>query len=727
MTADGTVPGLRRAKRIAKLFVFVSLTLAALGALSPKLTITSETRQVLGLDSELVRDFDALVSRHGQANYVAIGVLRRDPSGCIGQRPPDGTLLITRALGVAMKNVSGTLPELMLSPNATQPSMASLLAGTEDVLLEHAFSKGLLVADNGCGAALHVALDPLFDPFVVLDQIKRALKQFKHIDDHVIVLAGDVVAENELAHLIVRDLLILVPVAAIVMLSVLSLLLGNFLMAATVTGLSAFSFGMVVTLVLLLGIPISPPMTMLPVLLITVGTLDELHIALSLARSRTRDGAEILGVAVGLRRPILLCFATNLVAFLILSLIDIRAISLLGIVAAIGVCLNVAVTFFLSPFVFFIADKHFGRAFWNISGRAKKVFSPRIIKFVPFFLLGLCALPFLEIEDSWQRNFPTDSSILQQHSFYQTYFAGPEYLVLTVKSDDPQYWHSIENYHRLSHLTEVLVALPNVDRVLAHPGYFAAVRDNARVGDGELNVASAASAFGNRRVYLLAEELLSHDGSTARMKIFLESTTYSDVMGTIDQIASITRGVELDHDLFGKPYMTVLMVQRTVGAQLAAVPIVALAIFIIVFAVFRDAFTALIVTATPLIAATIIFGAMSMISVPVGFASSLAILTTLGVGVNFAIYWACAKDGSAEERVQANRVIWLSALVVATGMLALAGSSAPTTRILGLSIAGATLICGYLASASFVLKRSKVARQATSERNSVNFERHDKS
>ncbi|MCP3977963.1 MAG: MMPL family transporter [bacterium] len=583
-------------------------------------------------------------------------------------------------------------------------------------------ARGLFVSDDGRAAAIVVSLDRRHPREEVFSDLE-AWVEHQRIAGFELGLTGPVAAEVSLGRAVLVDLLRLVPA----MMAVVALLLfvslrcvGGVLVALAEVGLV-----LVWTLGLMghLGMPVTIVTTVLPVVVLAMAVIDEIHLLQRFAVHRRHDrevqGSPMLAAVRDVASPIILTSLTTaagLLSFLAASIAPIRQF---GLFAAIGILFAMGLSFsFVPAAVAALPDRWF-----RVPAHRAGIFRVRRTGKLGALLVGgavvLVVAPGvgrLAVQDSWIDNLDPESRLVRtEHAFNEHLWGTYRYDVVLHGPDT--YFQRAEGLQLLADVERAARSGPFVGGVLSQLSAY----ETAAVLEGEpgsileatpetvWRISGLLHLF-QRRIGL--RQLLRGDGAAARVRIFVNSADFERVRRLETHLArAIPRaigaravGYHFSGDLPASQAAVRSVVSNMTRSITWALPAVAL----ILSVAYRSVPLGLVALAPLGFSLTVLLGTMGYGGVPLGIATSMFCAVAIGVGVDFAVHYLHACEQLREDGVEPTLVassawhrvgpsIQWSALVLTLGPLVLALSGMLPVRSLGLLLSAAIALC-YVAT-----------------------------
>jgi predicted RND superfamily exporter protein len=624
----------------------------------------------------------------------------------------------------------------LLDPPATTPQrLAEVRSDVEAVDVFH----GTLVSYDRKAAAILVgvpgpddsATPGRVDRTALYHRVAAAARRYGTAEDRVSVV-GAPAAEALLGEHILADLVLLVPLALAVIAVILWLACGRAWGVAI--GLAKIGAAQVFTLGLVgwSGQPVYLTTAVIPVLLITVGLSDEVHL---LWRYRHRPPGQPPPTALRqsleeLARPITLTSLTTAIGFLSFLTSSIRPVWNFGLFTAAGVlfCLLWAMT--ATPALIALRPRAIPAASSGRSSpgtsrltRPALALGARPWIALPVLALATAALalgiPRLAVQDGWIDNFAPGSSLRRDSERVDRLFAGTHVLLAVLTFDPPPgeipaipaargpllAGSAVEAVGRFE---KALRARPEVGGVLGlhsqltTTAYLWAERNewNRRIISNPAWIYLHARRIGNVRGQERRRELVDDGFRRTVVTLLLKGANYRQTASLVEAIRRLER-TELAPaharvDLAGDVAVSQAMIPAIVRSQLGSLLLALAGNLAIVALLFRSLRYGLACVAPTAVAVAWTFGLMGWLGMPLGVATSMFCAVTLGIGVDYGIHFLerfrmAERTGAARPdrtaAAEAGPAILIDTLAIALGFGLLGFSQVPTNRWLGLLVA----------------------------------------
>lgn len=573
------------------------------------------------------------------------------------------------------------------------------------------------------------------DRAALYHRVVAAVRPYETASDRVSVV-GAPAAEALLGEHVLADLAVLVPLALLVIATILWLTCGRGW--AVLIGLAKVGAAQVFTLGLIgwSGQPVYLTTAVIPVLLTTIGLSDEIHL---LWRYRHRPSGQppaeaLRSTLAELARPIILTSLTTAIGFLSFLTSAIRPVWSFGLFTGIGALFCLVWALVATPAL--LALRPAAIAAVGPSGPSLRLTRPALaLGMRPRLAIPLLALvtailvlglPRLFVQDGWIDNFARDSALRRASERVDRRFAGTHVLQAVVTFDPPA--------DQVPAIPAARGPLLAGSAIKALGRFEKALRAEAEVG-GVFGLASQLSTtaylwagrheedreivdnpswiylhvrrIGNVRGQERRQELVDDGFRKTVVTLLLKGANYRDTERVIaalrraeqKELAPVHARVELAGDVAVSQAMIPSIVRTQIGSLLLALA----GNLAIVVLLFRSLRLGLACVAPTAIAVAWTFGLMGWLGIPLGVATSIFCAVTLGIGVDYGIHFleqfeaARAAGAGRPDRVaaaEAGPAILVDALAISLGFGLMAVSQVPANRMLGLLVAvGLTSAC----------------------------------
>jgi len=596
---------------------------------------------------------------------------------------------------------------------------------------------GTLVSEDRHAAAIFVGVPGSdsegFDRAAFYHRLVRELEPFQSDMDRVLVV-GAPAAEALLGEHLLEDLAVLMPLAIGLMALLLGWRLGRvwgvILGLAEVGACLVFTFGLMGWL----GFPIYLTTAVLPVVLITIGLADEIHVFYHYQRHlalRPEGGPRTAVVERTMREmlpPVLLTSITTSIGFLSFVLSSIEPIRSFGIFAAVGIlfCLLWTLTVIPAALSRIPTERmaprraRTGSRVWTARALSPLVRTPRwTLTVLAGVTLALgWGLHFLYIQDSWIDGFAPDSTFRQHTERVNEKLFGTHTLLIHLRTaggegevprgDGRQGWLlDPALLNEIGDLEEYLRARPAVGGVLGPYGHLSTVahlwlgRKNGtrRIPDQPERVARVLRFFDVVRGSHRRREVVDDSLRRALVAVFLEDANYLETRQLIRGIRDYEERFDSQQvrlSLAGDVAVSQAMIPAIARSQVLSLLLALIGALVTLCLVFRSLRLGLLALLPVSVSVLWTFGAMGWSDIPLGVATSMFCAISLGVGVDYAIHFIAshrrAREAGFAQPVE--QALSETGPAIVTDMLVIAGSfglllvsQVPANARLGLLVA----------------------------------------
>lgn len=723
--------------------------------------------------------FDAAVRESfGLRDQILVWVETTHPDGIYNTRTlrivEELTVLLSGLDGIGEGNVMSLATEArpridprtlrferLLDPFPTTPERIEWLRKDVEAI---ALLTGTLVSQDARATTLLVGVPPSTcadpagaDRTAFYHAIRAAVAPFESASDRILVV-GAPVAEALLGRHILEDLVVLVPLAVSVIAVVLWIgcrrVWGVALALGEVGACLLFTFGVMGWA----GVPVYLTTAVLPVILVTIGLADEIHIfwhyqrALAAEDAPAHPGALVRALDE-MVRPVTLTSVTTALGFLSFLMAPIAPVQSFGAFAALGIafCWLWSLVAIPAQLALLGPEKlrrpaarreRAGAALARTERLARPLLSrpDRTLwaVLVATVALGVGALG-LRVQDSWIDGFAPASPFRAATERVDAGLYGTHVLIahLSFEGDrpllDPNVLEAIGAFEAACR------ADPRVGGVLGAHSHLATVNylffgqrpGMRRIPDAAPGIALVVEQFDHVRGEQRRREVIHDDLRRTLVTLFLRNANYRDTAALMDAIRGYGAAHLAPHGgrvaFAGDIAVSQAMIPAIVRTQLGSLFLAlggALGVVWLLTGSVRMALQALLPT---LLAVVWVFGLMGWLGIAIGVATSTFCAITFGIGVDYAIHFlerlGWAAPGAGTERVaqawrEAGPAIVTDALAVTLGFGVLIFSRVPANARLGLLVSASLLAatCLTLIGLGAWIARPASGRSAPSDR-----------
>ncbi len=554
------------------------------------------------------------------------------------------------------------------------PHDPEVLQRFETRLLQSDFV-GNLVASDRQGFGLLVLLKQTAKPKVTgraVLALVDSLRQATGLEFHA---TGRPVLEYLLAQGLGRDMhvffsLVILVVGLVLWLSFRSLR-GLFIPFTVVMASVAWTLGTMA----LLGIPLSHSTEFMPVLLISIGIADSIHILHTYYHLRRRYHDRrtlVLETMRLLNLPVTLTSLTTAVAFLALGFAGFTSLKQLGATVAYGVLVAMVFSLYVVPALLVllkVPKKAFSedRMVWLHRGMQRiGVFFVRhrgitlaVMSILTlFFALGI---PRIRVENNTVENFPEGHEARIAYQIVSRHFAGPEVMTVVVRGHGPdalkdpvllQQMDRFKTYmlrqRGVGIVTSIADLVKRLHQVIngGDPAFYRIPDTLEILGpdtlDGRALVAQYLALYSLSARPGELERMVTPDFDMARMDVFVKEGRIT-LIDSVDRAArsfiagDFSRAREVD--LTGTPEILLTINHMVVTGQSKSILVSIVLVFLLVVLAFRSVVAGLYGILPLTFAMIVNFGIMGWLGIYANIENMVTSNIAIGVGIDYMIHF----------------------------------------------------------------------------------------
>ena len=516
-----------------------------------------------------------------------------------------------------------------------------------------------------------------------------------------------------------------------------ALLLVLFIMFRRATALVVPAITAGLSIVWLLGamaaleIPLSILTALVPVLLVIVGSTEDVHLLAETydglrrghsLRRAIRKTIRRLGLAIGLT------FSTSCLGFLAVGANPIGMVREFGLVASSGLAINFLLTALLVPVLLErLVARQTGRRDWRGAALYENV-SHTITRYILTYrglVLILSTLTMgglvyaassLQVNNNILNYFAADSPIQHRTKVLSSQLAGLYTLQVVVDAHLDGAFERVAYLEELQKLQRFVADHPSLDHSMSFADYISLL--NSAVNE----TGRPALPFEDDVVETLmlfvgpddVKEYLSYDKSKARIVVrhgISESKVLSAVLMELETFIVEKLDPDLEVSVTGESVLTDNAVTYLTKGQMLSLGLIIAVIFAVTALLFVTTKAGFIATVINLFPIAALFGVMGVSGIPLDSATSMIAALAVGIGVDhtmhFMVRYNLHFSGKVDELTAVSRTIrdearpiGAATVALAAGFGTLALSSFPPIFYFGI-LSAMTMLCAFVAT--FVL------------------------
>lgn len=623
--------------------------------------------------------------------------------------------------------INGTEEGLEVCPILEKlPETAEEVAVYRQEITTNRLYKGTFISSDETAAILLIQVEEGQFREQILTQIKQIIEENRSASE-IYRIAGEGATLSEIKNIIVEDLMLLSPLVVFVILFILFISFRN--IRGVVLPILAVLISAIWTLgiMALLHVPLSIMTTVVPTILIAIGSAYGIHIINRFLH--ILDGDKEKAIIETINHTGLAVFMaglTTIAGFLSFISSDIDMIREFGIFTAIGVlCSLIFSLTFIAAALYLLpipkkrkstsaADTKNPGMLGQIlaktgefAARKKIIILSAVIVILIFSISGIFRL---RVESDLVQMFGKNTKVMQDNEFFNEYFTGTMTMQIVFDGDEPDLMKEPEV---LKAMQELQKFAQTFDFVGSTQSIADMVMEMNRVMNGDSEEFYAIPD--SRRLisqYLLLysitgdesalENLVNYDYSKANMTLFVKSSNltamnrFEDEVNTFIEEQIHLEGIEVRTT--GRITALSVLSELIVKSQLLSIIISLVLVFIITAGIFRSISLGFISTLPILLTISLNFGLMGYLDIPLDIATVLIASVAIGIGIDYSIHYIShytyerqhgksPAEAAAATNATTGKAIIYNAVSVGAGFLVLIFSSLASIGVLGAMIA----------------------------------------
>ena len=630
-------------------------------------------------------------------------------------------------------------PKLSLVKSATNDKYLLIddlnLESAKQELIESPLFNRLIINEDGSAVAMQVNLDDVEDYDATVKQIRNILNKevsFKSF------LAGPAMIVSDTISFIKNDVLIFGCLTLLLFFVLLVVFFKDFWSAFIIMSNASLVIYLTISLLGYFDWPISIVSSNFLALLFISSVAVSVHMIVKLREGRANN----LPYEESLEKifiPCLYTALTTMVGFLSLLLSNIQPVIDFGKMMAVGVVVNLFVSFVFIPVLiglkgiaksseFSLSEIYYSYFYLNTKKLFQTIGVPAIFLLLPVFIYLSSGL---KVENRFIDYFDESTEIHQGMKFIDEELGGttPIDLVFTLPeeeifideddlffsedSETSQYWWRQKNMRLLKSIQADLNELPELGKDLSIVnGVLLAEKLNNFNEMGDLELAFVRnSLLTNEKAKDLLSSYISSDDRSARITFRIidsyEDINRNELLNHIDNyLQKKLENTNVEYQLSGLGVLYNNLLQSLFGSQITSLVFVFAAIFLMLLLLFKSLLTSLIVLFIPLVAVGFVFSFMSIFSIPLDIMTITIASISVGMSVDYAIHIAwrfreeqkiSKSDAEINTIYTSGQAVLITATTVIIGFLVFVFSNFNPTALFGLLSALAIFISAALA------------------------------
>ena len=726
------------------LFVLVTLSVILFSWIDKfRFDASSET---LVLEDDLSYElYEEMNDRFSSSEFLVVALIDQDifsNQGLINLRKLEAKLEDVINVSNVISILDAPLfeqPKLSLVKSATNDKYLLVddlnLISAKQELIESPLFNQLIINNLGTAVAMQINLDDAEDYDITVKQIRDILKEDKNFESF---LAGPAMIVSDTIAYIKNDVLTFGFLTFVMFFVLLIVFFRDFWSAFVIMSNASLVIYITICLLGYFDWPISIVSSNFLTLLFISSVAVSVHMIVKLKEGKTKKFSYEESLAK-IFIPCLYTALTTMVGFLSLILSNIQPVIDFGKMMALGVIINLLISFVFIPALiglrgiaesaeFSLSKIYYKYLYLNTKNLFKNFGVPLIFLFLPIFIYLSSGL---KVENKFIDYFDESTEIHQGMKFIDEELGGttPIDIVFTLPeeeifideddlffsegSETSQYWWRQKNMRLLKSIQSDLNQFPELGKDLSIVnGVLLAEKLNDFNEMGDLELAFVKnSLLTNDKAKDVLNSYISPDDRSARITFRIidsyKDINRNDLLMKIDSyLANKLKDTNVEYQLSGLGVLYNNLLQSLFGSQITSLTFVFGAIFLMLLILFRSLLTSLIVIFVPLVAVGFVFSFMSLFSIPLDIMTITIASISVGMSVDYAIHiaWRFREEqkisrSSAEINTinSSGQAVLITAMTVIVGFLVFIFSNFNPTVLFGLLSAVAIFVSAALA------------------------------
>ena len=630
-------------------------------------------------------------------------------------------------------------PKLSLVKSATNDKYLLLddlnLINAKQELIESPLFNELIINDLGTAVAMQINLNNAENYEITVKNIRNILKEDQNF---VSYLAGPAMIVSDTIAYIKNDVLTFGFLTFLMFFILLIVFFRDFWSAFVIMSNASLVIYITICLLGYFDWPISIVSSNFLTLLFISSVAVSVHMIVKLKEGKTRRFSYEESLAK-IFIPCLYTALTTMVGFLSLLFSNIQPVIDFGKMMALGVVINLLISFIIIPALIGIrgiaelSEFSLSKIYYMyLYSNTKKIFKnfgvPLIFLFLP---ISIYLSSGLKVENKFIDYFDESTEIHQGMKFIDSELGGttPIDIVLTLPeeeifideddlfysegSETTEYWWRQKNMRLLKSIQSDLNQIPELGKDLSIVnGVLLAEKLNDFNEMGDLELAFVKnSLLTNDKAKDVLNSYISSDDRSARITFRIidsyKDINRNDLLTRVDDyLVSKLKDTNVEYQLSGLGVLYNNLLQSLFGSQIASLSFVFGAIFLMLLILFRSLLTSLVVIFVPLVAVGFVFSFMSLFSIPLDIMTITIASISVGMSVDYAIHiaWRFREEqkisrSNAEINTinSSGQAVLITAMTVIVGFLVFIFSNFNPTVLFGLLSALAIFVSAALA------------------------------
>jgi len=738
-----TLFSIDRPKTVIALMTLVTILF---GLRFPSVTIDADPENMLDADQVDRVFYDQTKDTFGIHDLIVVGVV--DETNVFRPESLEG---IMRATSEILK-IDGVIIEDVISPSTTDnvkssgglldihPVLREVPRSAEDVTLirqdiaDNPFLHEKIASADGTAIALYIPIERKDMSYRIAGDIEAILAR-ELLPGQQYHLAGLPVSEDTFGYEMFIQMAIVAPLAFMVILAIVFLMFRQsaFLVPVAITAM--FSVLWAMGALIGLGFTVHIMSSMIPVFLMPIAILDDVHIL-----SEFFDRYRVLGdkrralieAMRPLYKPMLYTSLTSGIGFASLALADIPPVRVFGLFVAFGIAAAWLLALTIVPAVISLmddeklrrrlfreGDAHTGPLYRLLGSLGRMAYSRAravLLLGLAAFVFGIAGLWQIEVNDNPVKWFKASHPLRQADSVMNELFGGTYMAYLVVDAQEAEAIKRPEVVAYIARLQEYLEADPLVGKTSSVADIVKRINLVLHDNDPEYDTVPESSEAVGQFLFLFQssgdpndlDNFIDREERQANIWIQMKGGDNRQMQNVEERLATFVQanpppeGLALQ--LSGLTYINKVWQDLMVTGMLTAVLGSFIVVFLLMLVEFRS-FTFGVLAMVPLSGSIVLtYGLVGWIGLDYNMPIAVCAALTLGLGIDFAIHFLQrfkshvleSRDVELTNRYmfgEPGRAIARNAIIITIGFLPLTLSTLSPYITVGLFFASLMLFC----------------------------------
>ena len=597
------------------------------------------------------------------------------------------------------------------------------LTSARKELLESPLFGELIINNSGSAAAMQINLEKMSDYTETVGEIRNVLEKDNFFDNKY--LAGPAMIVSDTISFIKNDVQNFGLITFLIFFILLIFFFKDFWSATIIMTNASLVIFLTICLLGFFDWPISIVSSNFLTLLFISSIAVSVHILVKLHEGHTNNTNYTESLSK-IFIPCLYTGLTTMVGFLSLLLSNIQPVIDFGKMMAVGVIINLIISFTFIPALIGIknlkeskqlsmADFYYQNIYISFKQFFQKFVLPLIFISIPLFLYQASNL---KVENKFIDYFDDSTEIYQGMKFIDQELGGttPLDIILTLPdeemfideddlffsegSESSEYWWRQKNMRVLKEIQKDIDILPEIGKALSIVnGVQLAEKINNFNEMGDLELAFVKnSLLNNDKAKDLLSGYITSDNKEARITFRIIDTSdrlnRNELIGYLDNyLTDKLANTEISYEISGLGVLYNNLLQSLFSSQIKTLLFVFVAIFLMLLVLFRSIFIASIVIFIPFISVGLIFTVMGIFAIPLDIMTITIASISVGMSVDYAIHiaWRFKQEQKiSSETAEKNTIytsgqaVLITAFTIVLGFLVFSFSNFNPTILFGL-------------------------------------------